>query len=71
MNLKVYDVTRYLDFHPGGVPQLMRAAGTDATELFNEYHKWVNYKNMLKSCVIGPFVGQRERRKKIINLILI
>ncbi|CAK5115379.1 unnamed protein product [Meloidogyne enterolobii] len=57
----VYDVTRYLEFHPGGIPQLMRAAGSDATELFNELHRWVNYKSMLKNCVIGPFVGQREK----------
>nr|CAD2146588.1 unnamed protein product [Meloidogyne enterolobii] len=59
----VYDVTRYLEFHPGGIPQLMRAAGSDATELFNELHRWVNYKSMLKNCVIGPFVGQREKLK--------
>ncbi|VDN23741.1 unnamed protein product [Gongylonema pulchrum] len=38
---QVYDVTEYLSFHPGGVDELMRAAGTDATELFNEYHAWV------------------------------
>ena len=31
---KVYNVTRYLDFHPGGKPELMRGAGRDATRLF-------------------------------------
>ncbi|KAL7080546.1 hypothetical protein ACQ4LE_000011 [Meloidogyne hapla] len=59
----VYDVTRYLEFHPGGIPQLMRAAGTDATNLFNELHRWVNFKSMLKNCIIGPFIGQREKLK--------
>ncbi|KAF7633712.1 Cytochrome b5 heme-binding domain-containing protein [Meloidogyne graminicola] len=66
----VYDVTRYMEFHPGGIPQLMRAAGTDATEIFNEIHRWVNYKNMLKNCVIGPFNGQREKCIAFVNLIL-
>lgn len=32
----VYNVTRYLDFHPGGREELMRGAGIDATELFNK-----------------------------------
>ena len=31
----------------------MRGAGIDATELFNEYHPWVNVENMLKTCVVG------------------
>lgn len=26
---KVYNVTEFLPYHPGGVPQLMRAAGRD------------------------------------------
>ncbi|PIO61609.1 cytochrome b5-like Heme/Steroid binding domain protein [Teladorsagia circumcincta] len=38
---QVYDVTSYLEFHPGGIPELMRAAGTDATDLFNQFHAWV------------------------------
>ena len=41
----------------------MRAAGTDATELFEEEHQWVNYKSMLESCVIGPFKGTRAERE--------
>uniref|UniRef100_A0A915E0R1 Cytochrome b5 heme-binding domain-containing protein n=1 Tax=Ditylenchus dipsaci TaxID=166011 RepID=A0A915E0R1_9BILA len=55
----VYDVTQYMEFHPGGADELMRAAGTDGTELFNEEHKWVNFRSMLSSCVIGPFHGNR------------
>ncbi|CAJ0593400.1 unnamed protein product [Cylicocyclus nassatus] len=58
---QVYDVTSYLEFHPGGIPELMRAAGTDGTALFNQYHAWVNYESMLKSCLVGRFVGDLSK----------
>lgn len=32
----VYNVTQYMDFHPGGVDELVRGIGTDATKLFTE-----------------------------------
>jgi len=35
----VYNVTRYMDFHPGGVDELVRGIGTDATKLFSEVTK--------------------------------
>ncbi|CAD5208885.1 unnamed protein product [Bursaphelenchus xylophilus] len=59
----VYDITRYLEFHPGGVEELMRVAGRDGTQLFQEYHGWVNYQNMLKSCLVGPFRGPTNKLK--------
>lgn len=31
---KVYNITPYLPFHPGGEKELMRAAGRDGTTLF-------------------------------------
>ena len=33
---KVYDLTAYLRFHPGGKQELMRVAGRDGTRLFSE-----------------------------------
>lgn len=50
----VYNVTRYMDFHPGGADELMRGVGKDATKLFDEVHAWVNYEQLLKKCLIGP-----------------
>lgn len=35
-------MTPYMRYHPGGVQELMRAAGYDGTALFNEIHPWVN-----------------------------
>eukprot|EP00842_Homolaphlyctis_polyrhiza_P006381 jgi/Hompol1/6744/HPOL_005062-RA len=50
---KVYNVTRYIDFHPGGAGQLLRGAGKDATELFMRVHPWVNFDALLDKCCIG------------------
>ena len=33
---KVYNMTPYMKFHPGGVDELMRGAGKDCTILFDE-----------------------------------
>lgn len=50
---KVYNVTPYLSFHPGGLDWIMKGAGLDATSLFNKYHAWVNAEFMLDKCVVG------------------
>ena len=55
---RVYNVTRYLQFHPGSVEELMRAAGDDATELFDEVHPWVNAEGMLDPCCVGVLAAE-------------
>ena len=63
---KVYNITPYLPFHPGGESELMKAAGRDGEKLFMEVHPWVNWENMLGACLVGMLVsegggeGQRE-----------
>uniref|UniRef100_A0A8C8DKD5 Cytochrome b5 reductase 4 n=1 Tax=Oryzias sinensis TaxID=183150 RepID=A0A8C8DKD5_9TELE len=49
----VYNVTSYIDYHPGGEDELMKAAGLDGTDLFDQVHRWVNYESMLKECLVG------------------
>ncbi|KAJ3169982.1 hypothetical protein HDU87_000504 [Geranomyces variabilis] len=56
---KVYNVTQYLKFHPGGAGQLMRGAGKDATELFMKVHPWVNVDGLLEKCHVGYLVKER------------
>lgn len=50
---RVYNITRYLDFHPGGAQILLKAAGTDGTALFQRYHPWVNVQGLLGLCFLG------------------
>ncbi|KAK4153347.1 hypothetical protein C8A00DRAFT_33900 [Chaetomidium leptoderma] len=57
---KVYNMSPYLPFHPGGQPELLRGAGRDGTRLFGEIHPWVNYEGMLAACLVGIFVAEEE-----------
>jgi cytochrome b involved in lipid metabolism len=57
-NGKIYDVTEYIPFHPGGSGQLMRGAGKDASELIRTYHSWVNVDIILDKCFIGYLVKE-------------
>lgn len=54
----VYNVTPYLEYHPGGEDELMRGAGADATELFDQIHSWVNYDSILKECLVGRMTSK-------------
>ncbi|QOU21007.1 hypothetical protein BRETT_000724 [Brettanomyces bruxellensis] len=56
LNGKVFDITNYLDFHPGGRDLLVENAGKDATLIFQKYHPWVNYERILDACFIGFLV---------------
>ena len=58
---KVYNISPYLDFHPGGVGELLRGAGKDGTKLFMEVHPWVNWEGMMgNSCLVGVMVAEDE-----------
>ncbi|KAI1173584.1 hypothetical protein F4777DRAFT_444398 [Nemania sp. FL0916] len=57
---RVYNISPYLPFHPGGAPELLRAAARDGTALFGEIHPWVNYETMLSSCLVGILVDEAE-----------
>lgn len=58
LNGKVYNITQYLDYHPGGSSILMKGAGKDCTALFNKYHAWVNIDGLLTKCLVGILVDE-------------
>ncbi|KAJ8605571.1 hypothetical protein CTAYLR_000152 [Chrysophaeum taylorii] len=53
LNGRVYNLTPYLHYHPGGIPLLRGVAGKDCTDLFNKHHRWVNGATMLQKCEVG------------------
>uniref|UniRef100_A0A667GJ73 Cytochrome b5 reductase 4 n=1 Tax=Lynx canadensis TaxID=61383 RepID=A0A667GJ73_LYNCA len=72
----VYNVTPYMEYHPGGEDELMRAAGSDGTDLFDQVHRWVNYESMLKECLVGRMAVKPalpkdyHEEKKVLNGML-
>jgi cytochrome b involved in lipid metabolism len=61
---KVYNITPYLPFHPGGEAELMKGAGRRAAKLFMEVHPWVNWDGMLTECLVGILVAEGEEVEK-------
>lgn len=49
----VYNVSAYMDFHPGGEEELMRAAGIDSTDLFDQVHSpWAECLTVYVTCTV-------------------
>lgn len=57
---KVYNVTPYMKYHPGGIDELMKGAGKNATDLFVQVHQWVNVQSMLEKCLLGPLASSQN-----------
>mmetsp|Transcript_69868 Transcript_69868/g.195841 ORF Transcript_69868/g.195841 Transcript_69868/m.195841 type:complete len:524 (-) Transcript_69868:102-1673(-) len=56
----VYDVTRFVDKHPGGPLPIENMAGKDCTDAFANYHAARVYKNMLPAFLIGEASDYKE-----------
>ncbi|CAJ1391976.1 unnamed protein product [Effrenium voratum] len=48
LNGKVYDLTEFMDRHPGGPTTILAWAGKDASKLFNDIHKGVKIEQYLR-----------------------
>ncbi|KAJ6251136.1 cytochrome b5 reductase 4 family member [Anaeramoeba flamelloides] len=57
---KVYDLTKYLEYHPGGTKILQKFCGRDGTKAFARQHRWVNYTHLLEKCLIGFFNNPQD-----------
>jgi cytochrome b involved in lipid metabolism len=52
---KVYDVTKYLDDHPGGAEVMLDVAGQDADEFFEDIGHSKDARSELKQYLVGDF----------------
>lgn len=59
---RVYNISPYMNFHPGGVDMLMKAVGRDGTFLFNKYHAWVSYDILLEKCLVGVLDDAKPKK---------
>ncbi|XP_061559404.1 cytochrome b5 [Phycodurus eques] len=61
---KVYDVTRFLEEHPGGEEVLLEQAGTDGTESFEDVGHSTDAREMLQQFYIGELHKDDIREEK-------
>lgn len=59
-NGRVYNVSPYLPYHPGGEDIILQWGGKDCTKVFNKFHAWVNCDSMLGKCYLGPLGIDQE-----------
>ncbi|KAJ5805522.1 uncharacterized protein N7503_003124 [Penicillium pulvis] len=57
---KVYNISPYVPYHPGGKGELLRGAGKDSAKLFQEVHPWVNWDGILSECLVGILVSEND-----------
>lgn len=50
---KVYNISPYLAYHPGGEKIMKGVLGKDATALFDKYHPWVNVDGLIGTLQLG------------------
>ncbi|XP_078256919.1 cytochrome b5 type B isoform X1 [Rhinoraja longicauda] len=67
---KVYDVTKFLEEHPGGEEVLFEQAGGDATESFEDVGHSSDAREMLKQYFIGE-LDLADRKKENSKDVLI
>ncbi|KAJ6238272.1 cytochrome b5 reductase 4 family member [Anaeramoeba flamelloides] len=67
---KVYDLTKYLEYHPGGIKIIEKFCGKDGTKAFNRNHRWVNFQYLLKKCQIGTVSIKSLQKKKESNFLM-
>ena len=48
----VYNVTAYMDYHPGGWDELIKGTGKDAPTLFNKAHRYNWHARVILSSLV-------------------
>ncbi|CAH0717433.1 unnamed protein product, partial [Brenthis ino] len=65
---EVYDITKFLDDHPGGHEVLLNVAGKDASEDFDDVGHSTDAKEMMKKFCIGEVVDEDKVELKKHNI---
>jgi len=62
---KVYNITTYLDDHPGGAEVMLDLAGQNADEFFEDIGHSADARNELKKYLIGTYEMSEEELEKM------
>ncbi|XP_076038190.1 cytochrome b5 isoform X1 [Oratosquilla oratoria] len=60
----VYDVTKFLDEHPGGEEVLLEQAGKDTTESFEDVGHSTDAREMMKDYYLGELTEEDKKHLK-------
>lgn len=63
---KVYDVTKFMDEHPGGEEVLLEQAGKDASEIFEDVSHSADAKDLMKNYLVGE-LPEHERKAEAVK----
>ena len=57
----VYDITMYIEYHPGGTKILESIYGKDMTAAYNKFHSYVRIDNFLGKFKIGYIKKEKSK----------
>lgn len=57
---RVYALSPYFRFHPGGARILDQVSGKDCTRLFQKYHAWVNERMLIGALLVGELAPDEQ-----------
>ncbi|GFT66767.1 cytochrome b5 [Nephila pilipes] len=67
INEGVYDVTKFLDEHPGGPETLLDWAGKEATEAFEDVGHSIDARTLMEDYKIGELSEEDQKEKPKTN----
>lgn len=68
---KVYFISPYLAYHPGGEAILKPVLGKDATQLYYKYHMWVNEDGSVILLIVAEFRSIHVRQSCLLSHIVL
>lgn len=57
---KVFDITEFINYHPGSKDLFSEYAGKDCTEMFYKIHSYVDFNELLKYEQVGYLIEEKK-----------
>lgn len=59
----VYDISNYIDMHPGGRKKILRGVSKDASEMFHKHHQGVKIERTPLALLVLGHIGDPANRR--------